>query len=70
MPGQGGLNLQRELTQAGTQIPIIFVTGHGSIPMTVRASWSRWADSAASHRERTEQDLSRRTTRSPTRASG
>ena len=37
MPGQSGLDLQRELTRAGIQIPIIFVTGHGSIPMTVRA---------------------------------
>jgi len=37
MPGQSGLDLQRELTTSGIQIPIIFVTGHGSIPMTVRA---------------------------------
>jgi len=37
MPGQSGLDLQRELTRSGIQIPIIFVTGHGSIPMTVRA---------------------------------
>jgi FixJ family two-component response regulator len=37
MPGQSGLDLQRELTGSGIQIPIIFVTGHGDIPMTVRA---------------------------------
>ena len=37
MPGRDGLDLQRELTQAGVEIPIVFVTGHGSIPMTVRA---------------------------------
>jgi FixJ family two-component response regulator len=37
MPGQGGLELQLELTRSGAEIPIIFVTGHGSIPMTVRA---------------------------------
>ena len=37
MPGQNGLDLQRELIRVGTQIPIIFVTGHGDIPMTVRA---------------------------------
>lgn len=37
MPGQSGLDLQRELTASGIQIPIIFVTGHGNIPMTVRA---------------------------------
>jgi len=37
LPGLGGLDLQRELTQAGVAIPVIFITGHGSIPMTVRA---------------------------------
>jgi FixJ family two-component response regulator len=37
MPGQSGLDLQRELTGSGIQIPIIFVTGHGNVPMTVRA---------------------------------
>ena len=37
MPGLDGLDLQRELTQAGVEVPIVFVTGHGSIPMTVRA---------------------------------
>ena len=37
MPGLDGLDLQRELAQAGIHIPIVFVTGHGSIPMTVRA---------------------------------
>ena len=37
LPGLGGLDLQGELTRAGVGIPIIFVTGRGSIPMTVRA---------------------------------
>jgi FixJ family two-component response regulator len=37
MPGQSGLDLQRELIGSGVQIPIIFMTGHGDIPMTVRA---------------------------------
>ena len=37
MPGLDGLDLQRELTQAGVEVPIVFVTGHGSIPITVRA---------------------------------
>jgi FixJ family two-component response regulator len=37
MPVQSGLELQRELRVAGTFIPTIFVTGHGDIPMTVRA---------------------------------
>jgi FixJ family two-component response regulator len=35
--GRSGLDLPRELTGSGIQIPIIFVTGHGDIPMTVRA---------------------------------
>jgi FixJ family two-component response regulator len=37
MPGLSGMDLQRELIQAGVHIPIIFVTGHGDIPMTVQA---------------------------------
>lgn len=37
MPGLSGLDLQRELTAAGIQMPIIFITGHGDIPMSVRA---------------------------------
>jgi FixJ family two-component response regulator len=37
MPGLSGLDLQRELAQRGVEIPIIFLTGHGDIPMTVRA---------------------------------
>ena len=37
MPGLGGLDCQRQLTEAGFQIPIIFMTGHGDIPMSVRA---------------------------------
>ena len=37
MPGLSGLELQRELTDAGISIPIIFITGHGDIPMSVRA---------------------------------
>ena len=37
MPGLSGLDLQLELAKVGLQIPIIFVTGHGDIPMTVQA---------------------------------
>jgi FixJ family two-component response regulator len=37
LPGLSGLDLQRELADAGDLIPIIFITGHGDIPMTVRA---------------------------------
>jgi FixJ family two-component response regulator len=37
LPGLSGLDLQRELARSGVEIPIIFMTGHGDIPMTVRA---------------------------------
>jgi FixJ family two-component response regulator len=37
MPGLSGLDLQRELSEAQIHIPIIFITGHGDIPMSVRA---------------------------------
>jgi FixJ family two-component response regulator len=37
LPGINGLDFQRELVDAGIRIPIIFVTGHGDIPMTVKA---------------------------------
>ena len=37
LPGVGGLELQRKLADAGAPIPIIFITGHGYIPMTVKA---------------------------------
>jgi FixJ family two-component response regulator len=37
MPGLSGLDLQRDLTERNIHIPIIFITGHGDIPMSVRA---------------------------------
>jgi FixJ family two-component response regulator len=37
LPGQSGLDLQRELVGKNAQIPIIFITGHGDIPMSVQA---------------------------------
>jgi FixJ family two-component response regulator len=37
LPGINGLEFQRELAEAGVQIPIIFITGHADIPMTVKA---------------------------------
>jgi len=37
MPGVSGLDLQLKLSDAGIHIPIIFITGHGDIPMSVRA---------------------------------
>jgi len=37
LPGLSGLELQRELKAARNTIPIIFITGHGDIPMAVRA---------------------------------
>lgn len=37
MPGLSGIDLQKELIQKGISLPIIFITGHGSIPMSVKA---------------------------------
>ena len=37
LPGVNGLDFQHELADAGVRIPIIFITGHGDIPMTVKA---------------------------------
>jgi FixJ family two-component response regulator len=37
LPGLSGLDLQRQLLEAGLNIPIVFITGHGDIPMSVRA---------------------------------
>jgi FixJ family two-component response regulator len=37
LPGPSGLDVQNQLARAGTDIPIIFMTGHGDIPMSVRA---------------------------------
>jgi FixJ family two-component response regulator len=37
LPGISGLEFQRELADAGVRIPVIFITGHGDIPMTVKA---------------------------------
>ena len=37
LPGRSGLDFQRDLTAAGMKLPIVFITGHGDIPMTVQA---------------------------------
>ena len=37
LPGINGLDFQRQLADAGIRIPVIFITGHGDIPMTVKA---------------------------------
>jgi len=37
LPGHSGLDLQRELAAANRELPIIFITGHGDIPMSVQA---------------------------------
>ena len=37
MPGLSGLDLQLKLSEGGIHVPIIFITGHGDIPMSVRA---------------------------------
>jgi FixJ family two-component response regulator len=37
LPGASGLNFQQDLAKSGVRIPVIFITGHGDIPMSVRA---------------------------------
>ena len=37
LPGECGLDLQRELTAMNRKLPIVFITGHGDIPMSVQA---------------------------------
>jgi FixJ family two-component response regulator len=37
LPGVNGLDFQRQLADSGVRIPIIFITGHGDIPMSVKA---------------------------------
>ena len=37
LPGMSGLAFQQELVKSGVAIPVIFITGHGDVPMTVRA---------------------------------
>jgi FixJ family two-component response regulator len=37
LPGMSGLDVQRRLIDSGVQIPVIFISGHGDIPMTVKA---------------------------------
>jgi FixJ family two-component response regulator len=37
LPGRSGLDFQRDLAAAGIRLPIVFITGHGDIPMTVQA---------------------------------
>jgi FixJ family two-component response regulator len=44
MPGQTGLDLRDELQAAGCRIPVIFITGHGDIPMAVQAMKAGAAD--------------------------
>ncbi len=44
LPGLDGLELQRRLAEAGQELPIVFVTGHGDIPMSVKAIKAGAAD--------------------------
>jgi FixJ family two-component response regulator len=44
LPGKSGLDVQQELNERGIHVPIIFITGHGDIPMTVKAMKSGAAD--------------------------
>ena len=47
LPGLSGLDLQRELAATNAELPIIFLTGHGDIPMSVRAMKAGAAPSSA-----------------------
>lgn len=44
LPGMSGLTFQQELAKAGIAVPVIFITGHGDVPMTVRAMKAGAAD--------------------------
>jgi len=44
MPGMSGLEVQQELVTAGLHLPVIFLTGHGTVPMSVRALKTGAAD--------------------------
>jgi FixJ family two-component response regulator len=44
MPGMSGLELQQELNQRGATIPVVFITGHGDVPMAVEAMQHGAAD--------------------------
>ena len=44
LPGMSGLTFQEELAKAGVALPVIFITGHGDVPMTVRAMKAGAAD--------------------------
>ena len=74
LPGASGLDLQSDLAKANIQTPVIFITGHGDIPMTVRAMKSGAIDfltkpvrdqdildavQAAIERDRKRRDLNR-----------
>src|SRR4249920_672092 len=37
LPGQSGIDFQRTLVQSGIELPVVFITGHGDVPMSVRA---------------------------------
>ncbi len=54
LPGVNGLDFQRQLGDAGIQIPIIFITGHGDIPMTVKAMKSGAVELVAKTLRRTD----------------
>ncbi|MBS0296065.1 MAG: response regulator transcription factor [Proteobacteria bacterium] len=44
MPGQGGLDFQQAMKRSGSELPIIFITGHGDVEMSVRAMKSGAVD--------------------------
>ena len=50
LPGMSGLTFQNELAKEGVALPVIFITGHGDIPMSVRAMKALLADSMLTFR--------------------
>jgi len=44
LPGQSGLDFQRTLAESGMELPVVFITGHGDVPMSVRAMKSGAVD--------------------------
>src|SRR3546814_19687102 len=65
MPGPSGLDLQQHLAEAGIARPIVFLTGHGDIPMSVQAMRAGAVDRSDERRGGTEGGSTGRTRGGP-----